>query len=65
MVYIIDRIIKAICEHIAADNSLAGGGVGVGADKAGELGIVVAGLEIIEPGVSTFKCPNGPFLRPF
>ena len=48
-----------------ADNTLAGGGVGVGVYEAAELGIVVAGLEIIELGVSTFKCPIQPFLSPF
>ena len=35
-----------------ADNALAGGGVGVGVDEAAELGVVVAGLEVIELGVS-------------
>ena len=51
-VYTINRIIIAIREHIAADNALAGGGVGVGVQEAAQLGIVVAGLEVIEPGVS-------------
>ena len=36
-----------------ADDSLAGGGVGVGVDEAGKLGVVVAGLEVIEPGVAS------------
>ena len=40
---------------------MAGGGVGVGVDEAAEFGIVVAGLEVIEPGVSTLKCPIRPF----
>ena len=48
-----------------ADDTLAGGGVGVSVDEAAEFGIVVAGLEVIEPGVSTVKCAIGPFLRPF
>ena len=46
-----------------ADNTLAGGGVGVGVYEAAELGIVVAGLEIIELGVSNSPCPIGPFIR--
>jgi len=55
------RIFQTIGKHIAALDSLAGGGVGVGVEEAAELGIVVAGLEVIEPGVSTFKCPRRPF----
>ena len=62
-------IAVAIGKHIATDDSLAGGGVGVGVDEAAQLGIVVAGLEVIELGVSTLKCPIQPFLglsgRPF
>ena len=34
-----------------ADNYLVGGGVGVGIQEAAELGVVVAGLEVIELGV--------------
>ena len=30
---------------------MAGGGVGIGVDEAAELGVVVAGLEVIEPGI--------------
>ena len=44
-----------------ADNALAGGGVGVGIYEAAKLGIVVAGLEVIEPGVSNSPCSIGPF----
>ena len=40
---------------------MASGGVGVGVYEAAEFGIVVAGLEVIELGVSTFKCPIRPF----
>ena len=40
---------------------MAGGGVGVGVYEAAELGVVVAGLEIIELGVSPLKCPIQPF----
>ena len=56
-----DRTVIAIRKHVGADNALAGGGVGVGIYEAAQLGIVVAGLEVIEPGVSTFKCPRRPF----
>ena len=61
----VNRITSTIRKHIAADNSLTGRGVGVGVDEAAEFGIVVAGLEVIEPGVSISPCPMGPFLRPF
>jgi len=54
-------VIITIRKHITADDSLTGGGVGVGVDEAAQLGIVVAGLEVIEPGVSTVKCPIRPF----
>jgi hypothetical protein len=57
----VNRITSTIRKHIAAEDSLAGGGVGVSVDEAAELGIVVAGLEVIEPGVSNRKCAIGPF----
>ena len=55
------RVIIAIRKHVMADNSLAGGGVGVGVDEAAQLWIVVAGQEVIEPGVSWVKCLIQPF----
>ena len=33
-----------------ADNSLTGGGVGVGVDESADGGVVITGLEVIEPG---------------
>ena len=60
----VSRIIKAVGKHVGAEDSLAGGGVGVGVEEAAQLGIVVAGLEVIELGVSSLKCPIRPFLRP-
>ena len=47
----INRIIQTIREHIIAEEALAGGGVGVGVYEAAGGGVVVAGLEIIEPGI--------------
>ena len=41
-------IIETIGKHIIAQNSLAGGGVGVGIDEAGDLRIVISGLYVIE-----------------
>ena len=40
----------AVGEHIAAEEALAGGGIGVGVDESADGGVVVAGLEVIEPG---------------
>ena len=33
-----------------ADNSLTGGGVGVGGDESADGGVEITGLELIEPG---------------
>ena len=50
-IYIAYRIIIAIREHIMADNSLAGGGVGVGVEEAAGGRVVISALQIIEPGI--------------
>ena len=34
-----------------ANNALAGGGVGVGVQEAAKLGVVVAGLEVVQTGI--------------
>ena len=44
------RVVPAVGEHIIAEEALAGGGVGVGVDESADGGVVVAGLEVIEPG---------------
>ena len=36
-----------------ADNTLAGGGVGVGVDEATDLRIVVTALEVIQPRLAS------------
>ena len=46
-----DGIVATIRKHITAEETLPGGGVGVGVQEAAEFRIVVAGLEVIEPGV--------------
>ena len=33
-------------------HALAGGGIGVGVDESADAGIVIPGLEIVEPGLS-------------
>ena len=50
-IIVVYRIIKAIGEHIMAQQALPGRHIGVGVDKAAQLGIVIAGLKIIERGV--------------
>ena len=47
----IDRVIAAICEHVIAEDALAGGDEGVGVDEAADLGVVITALQIIEPGI--------------
>ena len=50
MIGTVSRVIQAICEHIAANDALAGRGVGVGVDESADGGVVVAGLEVVESG---------------
>ena len=47
-----DRIIITICEHIIAQNALAGGDEGIGIEESAELWVVISALEIVEPGLS-------------
>ena len=46
------RIVFAIGKHVIAQDTLAGGGVGVGIEESADLGIVITGLEVVEPGLS-------------
>ena len=46
----IHRIVEAIGKHVIAQNALAGGGEGIGIEEAGEGGVIVARLEVIEAG---------------
>jgi len=55
------RIIATICKHIVAEEVLAGGGVGIGIEEAANLGIVISGLQIIEPGLYWGLVAIGPF----
>ena len=47
----IDRVIAAICEHVIAEEALAGGDEGIGIDEAANLWIVITGLQVIEAGI--------------
>ena len=39
----------AIGKHVIAKDTLAGRGEGIGIDESADLGIVITGLEVIEP----------------
>ena len=47
----IHRIIETIREHIAPDEPLSGACEAVGVEEAAGVGVVVAGLQVIEAGV--------------
>ena len=53
-------IVSTVGKHIAADNTLSSGYEGVGVDKSADLGIVITGLQVIEPGIlgSIFAIPS-------
>ena len=44
------RIVQAIGKHVVAQHSLTGGSIGVGIEEAAPGGVIIAALEIIEPG---------------
>ena len=44
------RVVAAICKHVKAEGALAGGGVGVGVDEAAGGGVIITGLQIVQPG---------------
>ena len=46
-----DGVIPTIGKHVIAENTLAGGNEGVGVDEAGDFGVVISGLQVIEPGI--------------
>ena len=48
---IINRTIIAIGEHIATEDALAGGDIGVGVDEAAYRRIIIPALQVIEAGI--------------
>ena len=46
----VDRVIPAVCEHVASQDALSSGDVGIGIDESTDLRIVISALEIIEAG---------------
>ena len=61
-VYQIDRIIPTVGKHVVSEETLAGGNEGVCIDESAPLGVIVAGLEVIQPGVYGTLLATGPFL---
>ena len=41
-------IVVAICEHVVAQEALAGGNKGIGVDESTDLRIVITGLEVVQ-----------------
>ena len=58
-----DRVISAVGEHVISQNTLAGGGKGIGINEPAYFGIVITALEVIEFGfgdtllATTYKMP--------
>lgn len=46
-----DGVIPTIGKHVIAENTLAGGNEGIGVDEAADCGVVITGLQVIEPGI--------------
>ena len=59
------RIIPAVGEHVESQEALSGGGIGVRVDESDDSGIVVTGLEIIDPGLCFSAGAMRPFLTTF
>ena len=53
--------VAAICKHVIAQDALAGGCVGVGVDESAQFGIIIAGLEVVERGLSVLGLTVRPF----
>ena len=47
-IFIVHRIVVAICEHIAAEEALAGGGKDVRIDEPAHLRVIVTAVQVIE-----------------
>ena len=52
-------VIVAISKHVIAKETLAGGGIGVGVDEAAGSGVVITGLQIVQPGLLVEELANG------
>jgi hypothetical protein len=45
------RIIAAIGKHVIAEDTLSGRCKCIGVEEAADLGVVITGLQVIEPGI--------------
>ena len=48
----ISRIVVTIGKHIVAKQALSGGDEGIRVEESADFGIVISGLQVIEPGLS-------------
>ena len=62
-IHAIDRIIIAVGEHIVAEDTLTSGDKGIGVEEAADLGIIITGLQVIEPGILDGGLAKAPFLH--
>ena len=46
-------VISTIGKHVIAQDALAGGNEGIGVDEAGDFGIIITALQVIEAGISS------------
>ena len=47
-VRMVDWVIPAVCEHVASQDALAGGDIGVGVDEPAHLWVIISALQVIE-----------------
>ena len=47
----VDRIIPAICKHIAAEDALAGGDIDICVEEAADYWVIISTLQVIEPRI--------------
>jgi hypothetical protein len=62
IITIANRIIAAVGEHIVAQQTLACGCKCISIDESANLGIVITGLQVIEPGILGAEIATRSFL---
>ena len=60
-----NRVIQAVSKHVIAQNTLAGGSVGVGIEESAQFGGVISGLQVIETGLSVVYIAVSQELKSF
>ena len=51
IISIMHRRVITICKHIIPKNAMSGTGITVRIDKSADLGIIVSGLQVVEPSL--------------